>query len=69
MTHHTDTTHARSLHDSDTGDRIGCATVDQIDASYRAGDTGEILIDTDGDVVSSGSWAAQQPGVRKVYVA
>lgn len=71
MTHHTatDTTPARTLHDSDTDELIGTATPAQIDASDAAGDTGHILIDTDGDVVSPGTWAAQQPGVRRVWVS
>ena len=62
-------TPARTIHDSDTGEMIGDATVDQIDASDLAGDTGHILIDADGDVVSPGTWAAQQSGVRRVYVS
>ena len=30
---------------------------------------GIILIDKDGDVAPTGSWNAQQPGVRQVYVS
>lgn len=62
------TSPARTLHDSDTGELIGTATPAQIDASDGAGDTGHILIDADGDVVTVGTWAAQQPGVHRVYV-
>ena len=62
-------TPARTIHDSDTGEMIGDATVDQIDASDLAGDTGHILIDADGDVVTAGTWAAQQSGVRRAYVS
>lgn len=71
MTHHTATvtTDARTLHDSDTGELIGTATAAQIDASDGAGHTGHILIDTDGDVVTVGTWAAQQPGIRRVWVS
>lgn len=57
------------LFDGDTTDEIGPATAAQIEASLAAGDTGLILIDGDGDVVEDGTWAAQQPGVRKVFVA
>lgn len=61
-------TATRTLHDSDTGELIGTATPAQIDASDAAGDTGHILVDADGDVVTVGTWAAQQSGVRRVYV-
>lgn len=57
-----------SLYDSDTAELIGPATTAQIEASM-ATDEGHILIDSDGDVVTDGTWAAQQPGVRRVYVA
>lgn len=53
---------------SETGAEIGPATAEQYAASIKAGDEGHILIDADGDVVEPGTWAAQQPGVRKVYV-
>lgn len=57
------------LFDYATGDKIGPATPEQIAASLDAGDTGAILIDADGTVIADGSWEAQQPGVRTVYVA
>ena len=56
------------LHDSNTTDVIGVATAEQIEASHRTGE-GHILVDADGDVVDPGTWAAQQPGVRRCYVA
>ena len=59
---------SNTLHDADTADKIGPATVEQTEASLAAGDTGVILIDADGDVIEPGTWAAQQPGTRKVYV-
>lgn len=62
-------TAAYDLYDIETGEKIGPATQDQIDASLAAGDEGGIVIDSDGDVVDDGSWGAQQPGSRKVYVA
>lgn len=67
---HTNTTWTPELFDAETGDLIGHATVDQVSATIDdAGDTGIILIDADGDVVTPGGWAAQQPGVRRVYVS
>lgn len=56
------------LCDSDTGEDLGPATSQQAEASARTVE-GHILIDTDGDIVEPGSWASQQPGVRRVYVA
>jgi hypothetical protein len=56
------------LFDAETSREIGPATYRQSQASATAGDTGIILIDADGDVVIDGTWEAQQPGVRKVYV-
>lgn len=55
------------LHDSDTTEVIGVATAEQIEASHRTVE-GHILVDADGDVVEPGTWAAQQPGVRRCYV-
>lgn len=61
------------LFDSRTGEKIGPATADQIDESLGAaevdGGFGGILIDADGNVIADGTWAAQQPGVRAVFVA
>lgn len=57
------------LIDSETGCHIGAATPAQIEASDNAGPEGHILIGADGDVVQPGTWAANQPGTRKVYVA
>jgi hypothetical protein len=59
----------RTLFDGDTAEAIGPATTAQAEASFAAGVEGFILVDADGDVVTDGSWAATQPGVRKVYVA
>lgn len=59
---------AWSLHDGDTGELIGPATDAQVAASLAELD-GHFLIDADGDVVYDGTWPAQQPGIRKVYVA
>lgn len=56
------------LCDADTGECVGPATVAQAQASLAAGETGFILVDSDGDVITSDSWAAQQSGTRKVYV-
>lgn len=56
------------LYDAETNEPIGPATSEQIAASLSAKPTGGILVDRDGDVVEEGSWAAQQPGVRTVYV-
>lgn len=54
--------------DSDTNEVIlTTATPEQWWAS-QANDEGHILIDAQGRVVVEGTWAAQQPGVRKVYV-
>lgn len=58
-----------SLFDADTAERIGDATDAQVAASLAAKPDGGILIDADGDVVIDGTWPAQQPGVRRVYVA
>jgi len=44
------------------------ATPQQLQASVRTVD-GVILVDCDGRVVPPGSWAACQPGVRRVYVS
>ena len=60
---------ARVLFDYATGDVVGAATPEQIEASLAAGDAGAILIDAAGYVIADGSWEAQQPGVRTVYVA
>ncbi len=55
--------------DSDTNQVIWTtATLEQWWAS-QATDEGHILVDADGRVVQPGTWEAQQPGVRKVYVA
>jgi len=56
-----------ALYDADTNDRIAPATDDQIEASAAAGETGIILVDSDGTVLTPGTWAAEQPGVRHVY--
>lgn len=69
IVNHMTTQHTADLFDSDTAELIGPATEAQIAASLAAGETGHILIDADGDVIEPGTWAAQQPGVRKVYVA
>ena len=60
----------RHLIDADTGEDLGPATDAQTDASDAAPDydNGTIWIDLDGDVVLRGSWGAQQPGSRRVYV-
>lgn len=58
-----------SLYVADTGQWLGEATDAQVAASVAAKPDGIILIDADGDVVIDGTWAAQQPGVRKVHVA
>lgn len=63
-----DTAPTATLYDYTTGTAIGPATAEQIEASAEAGDTGAIFIDADGDVAAAGSWAAQQPGTRTVYV-
>jgi hypothetical protein len=55
------------LYDYATGDDLGPATTEQIEASLAAGDDGAILIDADGDFVKPGSWGAQQPGTRPVF--
>ena len=60
---------AYELYDAETAERIGNATDAQVAASVAAKPDGIILIDADGDVVINGTWAAQQPGVRKAYVA
>ena len=55
------------LRDGDTDASIRPATAAEIVQSLATAEGG-ILIDADGDVVQDGTWAAQQPGVRKVYV-
>lgn len=61
------------LHDADTAEYIGPATIGQVTASILAEDTdggcGIILIDDTGTVVVAGSWDAEQNGVRRVYTA
>ena len=56
------------LLDSDTGETIFTSATPQQWWASQATDTGHILIDADGDVVTAGTWAAGQPGVRKVFV-
>lgn len=57
------------LWDSDTDENLGPATPEQAKASAsEPSGEGLILIDDKGDVVTPGSWTAQQPGVRRVYV-
>lgn len=59
-----------TLVDCWSDDELGPATPEQIAAAAKTKTmTGCILIDADGDVVSEGSWAASQPGVRTVWVA
>lgn len=58
----------RMLIDNETGTVIGQATDEQADASDHTTENGVILIDAEGDVVWDGAWAAQQPGVRRVWV-
>lgn len=60
---------AYTLHDYLTGERLGTATPAQVEASLAADDEGVIMIDADGNVITPGTWAAQQPGTRSVYVA
>lgn len=58
------------MRDADTGDLLGEATPAQRQASNKSNSTGQhgiILIDADGDVIAPSSWAATQPGTRKVY--
>ena len=61
--------HDYVLMDAETAEPIGPASVEQVKASLRAGDTGIILIDADGDVVAEQD--ANQPytpqPVRRVY--
>jgi len=48
------------LYDSDTGEEIGPATDEQVEASDESeakGENGHILIDSDGDVVPAGCQA------------
>jgi len=54
--------------DSDTGELVWSSATPQQWWASQATDGGHILIDADGDVTTPGSWAAQQPGVRKVCV-
>jgi hypothetical protein len=55
-----------NLYDSETNEKIGVATSDQIEASLAAGDTGVITIDADGDVVREDRATKAD---RRVYVA
>jgi len=58
------------LYDLATGEEIGAATDAQCSASMDADNVnGAFLIDCDGNIVEVGSWEAQQPGVRSVFVA
>ena len=60
-----------TLMDDRTSDPIGPATAEQVEASLASDERGEyglILIDAAGVVVYDGTWEAQQPGVRTVYV-
>jgi hypothetical protein len=59
-----------TLYDADTDNPIGPATREQAAASYADDndDNGAILIDAQGNVVRPGTWDADQPEVRKVYV-
>ena len=56
------------LRDSDSGEDLGPATSQQARESARTVE-GHILVDADGHVVEPGSWAAQQPGIRRVWVS
>jgi len=55
--------------DSDTGELVWSSATPQQWWASQATDEGHILIDADGDVVDPGTWAAQQPGTRRCYVA
>lgn len=57
------------LLDADTGETIYTTATPQQWWASQATDTGHILVDVDGGVVTVGTWAAQQSGVRRVYVA
>lgn len=58
------------LLDANTNDVVDGVelTAELVQASAGA-PGGIILIDKDGDVAPTGSWNAQQPGVRQVYVS
>jgi hypothetical protein len=56
------------LLDSDTGELVWSSATPQQWWASQATDEGHILIDADGDVTTPGTWAAAQPGVRKVCV-
>jgi hypothetical protein len=58
------------LVDAGTGEDLGLALPEQIQASYRDTEdpTGIILVALDGTPVTPGTWESQQPGVRRVYV-
>lgn len=55
------------LYDYDSGQDLGLATPAQVQASEKAANTdggaGVILVNSEGTVISDGSWDAQQPGV------
>lgn len=57
------TTQNYDLYDSNTAEKIGVATPEQVEASLAAGDTGHIAIDSRGRIV-------EQPrnSDRRVYV-
>lgn len=58
------------LYDYSTAEQIGPATVEQIEASMAAGDTGAIVVDADsGQVLPEGADKSVWPSQRVVYVA
>jgi hypothetical protein len=61
-----------TIHDADTGDLIGPASPAHIAAGRTAeakdGGAGLFLVDAELRQVAAGTWAADQPGVRRVYV-
>jgi hypothetical protein len=59
-----------TLYDATTAEPIGPATPEQAEASLAEGsETGIILIDRDGNVVTPGTYDALETGTRKAYVS
>ena len=63
----TSTQNTCHLFDADTAADLGPATAAQTEASYAAGVSGIIAVDSDGDVVPTGGFHVGR--LRSVYVA
>lgn len=58
-----------AVYHSETGVLLASAATPEQWLASRESDEGHILIDTAGNVVQPGTWAASLPGTMKVFVA